>query len=141
MPHQNMMEFIKMSILAVMVAIILMGSMIFYAAYIDPLEGFDTNNGTDLTKKSYTSYSDMVLQESINNRKKYLEEIKSRDVSESYPWIAIDGAWEQPSLFPSRYINPNKGEEIWNRKRQWVPRERKYRDFTDVVYVGNPLPQ
>lgn len=104
-------------------------------------EGFEDKESLDLTKRPYNSYSDMVLQESIANRAKYLEEIKNRDVAESYPWIAIDDVWSQPTLFPGRLLHPGKGEEPWNRRQQWVPRERKYGDFMDVVYVGNPLPQ
>lgn len=94
-----------------------------------------------MTNRGYTSYTDMVLQETIANRKQYLEELKARDVSESYPWIAIDGVWEQPTLFPSGLLSPAKGNEPWRRQRQWVPHQRQYREFAEVLYVGNPLPQ
>jgi len=98
----------------------------------------DTHN---ISQTKYTSYSDMVLQETIANREKYLNEIKSRDVAESYPWISIDGVWEQGSLFPTNAMNSREDNGMWKKRRKWVPYQRQYKDFGEVLYIGNPLPQ
>lgn len=135
---------ITICLLAVFVVIIILCCIVVADKNVSNLEGFYnsmSNNERKVSNRDYTSYSDMVLQETLDNRRKYLKELKERDVSESYPWINIDGVWEQGTLFPTSLINPNKGNKVWNRERRWVPRQRQYQDFSDVLYIGNPLPQ
>lgn len=145
-----MMEFAYVFSLAIiglfmLVSIIVMFDTIWFAL-THLTESFKSlNNNTldthNISQTKYTSYSDMVLQETINNRDKYLDELKSRDVSESYPWIPIDGVWEQGSLFPTNAMNSRQDDGMWKKQRKWVPYERRYQDFGEVLYIGNPLPQ
>jgi len=110
-----------------------------YEAF-DAMDTVDTLNTQLSDTRKYTSYTDMILQETIANREKYIAELRSRDVAESYPWINIDGVWEQGTLIPNSIMDSNRGQEAGNRQRRWIPRERKYSDFSDILYIGNPLP-
>lgn len=134
-------SFYYIFLFSIIITLLVYLSIILIARYNERCEPFENLNTDNIAKKDYTSYSDLILQETIANRDQYIKELLARDVTESNPWITRDGVWEQGSLYPSGRVNAMVGAEPWKRQSQWVPYDRKYSDFMDVLYIGNPLPQ